>query len=101
MPNIFKQRSYTVNRNSLFLPPRPRIPRALLPLRHVADGEPVRQLAREAGISLPGFYKWVSTYKAAVLAQRPLANMSPETQLLDESTKLKSVKTGIGGIMPS
>jgi hypothetical protein len=33
--------------------------------RHLADpkGEPVRRLAREVGISVPGFYLWLGKHK--------------------------------------
>lgn len=52
-------------------------------------GEPASSLAKEMGVSRPGFYAWINKYKAAQIERAKNANLSATT--IDKHQKVDLV----------
>lgn len=66
--------------------------------KHLDDptGMPVRSLAKQAHVSVPGFYNWIKAYKERLLEKSKTGNMSSKDMELAEKrnmmTELEQLK---------
>lgn len=56
--------------------PQEKIERAV---KRYLQGEPATKVAKDMGISRPGFYAWINKYKAEQIKQARDANLSADT----------------------